>query len=82
MISDSVANGGTGDLRLEIAVQDGRFSLKEQRPHLPQGPMPTPRQSAEHPSISVERAKPIPKLVENGKSWHGRSVNSGQDHAL
>lgn len=32
VVRGSVANGGTGDLRLQIGVQDGRFSLKGQEP--------------------------------------------------
>lgn len=31
MISDSVAYGGAGDLRLKIRAQDGRFDLEELR---------------------------------------------------
>lgn len=66
VVSDSMVNGGTGDLRLEIKAQDGRLSLKGQRPQPPSRAYSKP--STEHRTSSCFNGERC-ACVRGGGKW-------------
>lgn len=67
MISDSVANGRTGDLRLEIRPRMADSSGKGRGHNLPQETTINPIQSTGHPVASMQRAVPVSEVAGNSK---------------